>query len=191
MSFLDNLESNLKSLESREERGEQLSRDARQRDAERARVQASAVYAEQLKKGPYTAELLKQVTRLGYATRTKVQIAWLGANLRLEARGHRLELRPTPEGVVAVFLENNAEVRTAPVDLAGNPEEAGSRMAGQGKSSRGLSPFGLQAAPQIPGRHRAVGMPSLAQRFDFSRIRQFRKPVCFANRRADPQVADG
>lgn len=74
-------------------------------------------------RSPYTAELLKQVTRLGYATRTKVQIAWLGANLRLEARGHRLELRPTPEGVVAVFLENNAEVWTAPVDLAGNPED--------------------------------------------------------------------
>jgi hypothetical protein len=123
VSFLDNLENSLKSLESREERGEQLSRDARQRDAERARVQASAGYSEQLKKGFYTAELLKQVTRLGYATRTKVQIAWLGANLRLEARGHRLELRPTPEGVVAVFLENNAEVRTAPVDLAGNAED--------------------------------------------------------------------
>jgi hypothetical protein len=123
VSFLDNLENSLKSLESREERGEQQSRDAKHRDAERARAQASVVYADRLKKGAYTAELLKQVTRLGFATRTKVQIAWLGANLRLEARGHRLELRPTPEGVVAVFLENNAEVRTAPLDLAGNPED--------------------------------------------------------------------
>ena len=75
MSFLDNLESNLKSMESREERGDQKSRDAKQRDSERARTQASAVYAEQLRKSPYAAE-----------------------------------------------LENNAKVRSVPVDLAGNPE---------------------------------------------------------------------
>jgi hypothetical protein len=122
VSFLDNLESNLKSLESREERGEQKGRDRKLREAERARAQASAVFAEQLRKGPFTSELLKHVTRLGYATRTKAHIAWLGTTLRLEARGHRLELRPTPDGVVATFLENNAEVRTAPVDLAGSSE---------------------------------------------------------------------
>jgi len=122
MSFLDNLESNLKSVESREERGGQYSRDAKSRDAERARVQASAVYAEQLRKGPYAAELLKQATRLGHAMRTKVHLAWLGTTLRLEARGSKLELRPTPQGIVAAFIENNAEVRSAPVDLAGNPE---------------------------------------------------------------------
>jgi len=122
MSFLDNLESNLKSMESREERGDHNSRDAKLRDSERARAQASAVYAEQLRKGPYAAELLKQATRLGHAMRTKVHLAWLGTALRLEARGSKLELRPTPEGVVAAFIENNAEVRGVPVDLAGNPE---------------------------------------------------------------------
>jgi hypothetical protein len=122
VSFLDNLESNLKSLESQEERGEQKGRDQKRRDADRARARASADYAEQLRKGPYTAELLKQVTRLGFATRTKAQMAWLGTTLRLEARGHRLELRPTPQGVVAAFFENNAEARTEPVDLSGNPE---------------------------------------------------------------------
>ena len=122
MSFLDNLESNLKSMESREERGDQNSRDAKSRDSERARAQASAVYAEQLRKGPYAAELLKQATRLGHAMRTKVHLAWLGTMLRLEARGSKLELRPTPQGVIAAFIENNAEVRSEPVDLAGNPE---------------------------------------------------------------------
>ena len=122
MSFLDNLESNLKSMESREERGEQGSRDAKVRDIERARVQASAVYAEQLRKGPYASELLKQATRLGHAMRTKVHLAWLGTTLRLEARGSKLELRPTQQGIVAAFIENNVEVRRAPVDLAGNPE---------------------------------------------------------------------
>jgi len=123
VSFLDNLESNLKNMESREERGEQQVRHKRSRDAERARAEASAVFAEQLKKGPYASELLKQVTRLGHATRTKAHIAWLGTTLRLEARGHRLELRPTPDGVAAVFIENNLEARTVPVDLGGNPEK--------------------------------------------------------------------
>jgi hypothetical protein len=122
MSFLDNLESNLKSMESREERGDQTGRDAKSRDAERARVQASAAFAEQLRKGPYAVELLKQATRAGYAMRTKIRPAWLGTTLRLEARGSKLELRPTPRGVVAVFIEDNAEERSVAVDLAGNPE---------------------------------------------------------------------
>ena len=122
MSFLDNLESNLKSMESREERGDQKSRDAKLRDSERARAQASAVYAEDLRKGPYAPELLKQAARLGHAMRTKVHLAWLGTTLRLEARACKLELRPTPEGVMAAFIENNAEVRSVPVNLAGNPE---------------------------------------------------------------------
>ena len=122
MSFLDDLESNLKSMESREERGQQTGRDAKARDAERARTQASAVYAEQLRKSAYAAELLKHATRLGHAMRTKVHLAWLGTTLRLEARGAKLELRPTPRGVVAAFIENNAEVRSVAVDLAGSPE---------------------------------------------------------------------
>jgi hypothetical protein len=122
MSFLDDLESNLKNIESREERGEQNSRDAKSRDSERARAQASAVYADELRKGPYAGELLKQATRLGHAMRTKVHLAWLGNTLRLEARASKLELRPTPQGVIAAFIENNAEVRSVPVDLAGNPE---------------------------------------------------------------------
>ncbi len=122
MSFLDNLESNLKNMESREERGEQNVREAKSRDSERARTQASAAFAEQLKKGPYAAELLKQATRLGHAMRTKVHLAWIGTTLRLEARGAKLELRPTPQGVIAAFLENNVEVRSVPVDLDGKPE---------------------------------------------------------------------
>jgi len=122
MSFLDNLESNLKSMESREERTDQNGRNARSRDSERARTQASAAHAAELRKSPYTADLIRQATRLGFASRTKIHLAWLGTTLRLEARGHKLELRPTPEGIVAAFVENNAEVRTAPLDLSGNPE---------------------------------------------------------------------
>ena len=122
MSFLDNLESNLKSMESREERTDQNGRNARSRDSERARTQASAAHAAELRKSPYTADLIRQATRLGFASRTKIHLAWLGTTLRLEARGHKLELRPTPDGILAAFIENNAEVRTASVDLTGNSE---------------------------------------------------------------------
>src|SRR5690242_17644955 len=122
MSFLDNLESNLKSLESQEEGREAAERQRRDRERNRAGTQAAAPYAEERKKGPYTQELLKQAARVGFALRTKVHVAWLGSNLRLEARDRRLELRPTPAGIVAVYLENNRETRTEPLDLEGSPE---------------------------------------------------------------------
>jgi hypothetical protein len=53
--------------------------------------------------------------------RTKVDITWLGTTLRLQAREKKLELRPTPQGVIAVFLEDAREVRSAPVDLNRSP----------------------------------------------------------------------
>jgi hypothetical protein len=122
MSFLDNLENNLKALESRDDAGQTAGRDQRARESERAAAQAAAPWAEELKKGPYTAELLKQAARVGHAMRTKVHIAWLGSTLRLEAREQRLELRPTARGIVAVYLGNNQESRSEPIDLKGSPE---------------------------------------------------------------------
>ncbi len=122
MSYLDSLENNLKNMESREEAGSHDRGEHRHRDSERAKSQASAANAERLRKGPYTAELLKQATRLSHAMRTKIHLAWLGTTLRLEARGRKLELRPMPNGIIAAFIENNVELRTAPVDLAGDPE---------------------------------------------------------------------
>ena len=120
MSFLDNLENNLKSLESTEQGREGAEREHKAREQARAATQAAAPHAEALKKGPFTAELLKQATRVGFAMRTKVHIAWLGSTLRLEARDRRLELRPTASGVVAVYIEGGAEIRTEPVDLSGD-----------------------------------------------------------------------
>jgi hypothetical protein len=122
MSFLDNLESNLKSLESQEEAGEAADRNHRQRERERATRQAAAPFAEVLKKGPYTQELLRQATRVGFGMRVKVHIAWLGSTLRLEARERRLELRPTPTGILAVYLQGVQETRSEPLDLRGSPE---------------------------------------------------------------------
>jgi hypothetical protein len=123
MSFLDNLESNLKSLESSEEGKEDKGRQQRARESARANAHAVAPFAEILKKSPYTAELLKQATRIGHSRRLKVHIAWLGTTLRLEARERRLELRPTPDGVLAVYLEGNREIRSQRLDLEGSAEE--------------------------------------------------------------------
>jgi hypothetical protein len=123
MSFLDDLENNLKSLESSEQGKEDAERAQREREGERAQAQAVAPFAEQLKQSPYTAELLKQASRVGFSLRTKVHIAWLGTTLRLEARDKRLELRPTPRGIVAGYIENGRETRTEPCDLRGNPED--------------------------------------------------------------------
>jgi hypothetical protein len=123
MSFLDNLENNLKSLESSEQGKEDQERAQRARESERARAQAAAPFADQLKNGPYTAELMKQAARVGFSLRTKVHIAWLGSSLRLEAREKRLELRPTPAGIVAVYTENGVETRSEALDLEGSSEK--------------------------------------------------------------------
>ena len=122
MSFLDNLENNLKSLESSEQGREDAERAHRTRELERAQAQAAAPFADQLKHSPFTQELLKQAARVGFSLRTKVHIAWLGSTLRLEARDKRLELRPTGSGIVAAYIENGQELRTEPCDLSGNPE---------------------------------------------------------------------
>ena len=122
MSFLDNLENNLKSLESTEQGKDDAARERKARDTARAEAQAAAPHAEALKKGPFTAELLKQATRVGFTLRTKIHLAWLGSTLRLEARERKLELRPTPTGIVAVYIEDGREARTEPLDLTANPE---------------------------------------------------------------------
>jgi hypothetical protein len=118
MSFLDNLENNLKSLESREDSSGDAEQQRRTRERERAEAQAAAPYADELKKGPFTAELLKQAARVGFEKRTKVHVAWLGSSLRLEAREQRLELRPTGSGVQAIYSDGRSET----VDLKGNAE---------------------------------------------------------------------
>ena len=123
MSFLDNLENTLMNLESSEEGKDDAERAYRARENERSQAQAMAPFAEQLKQSPYTAELLKQAARVGFSLRTKVHIAWLGSTLRLEARDKRLELRPTPQGIIAGYIENGREMRTEPCDLTGSPEE--------------------------------------------------------------------
>jgi hypothetical protein len=123
MSFLDNLENTLNSLERSEQGKDDAERARRTRASDRAQAEAVAPFAEQLKQSPFTAELLKQAARVGFSLRTTVHIAWLGTTLRLEARDKRLELRPTPQGIVAGYMENGQETRTEACDLNGSPEE--------------------------------------------------------------------
>ena len=59
MSFLDNLENDLKALENREERDpEKIKREQAQREADRAAALLRAPHAEALKTSPFTSDLL-------------------------------------------------------------------------------------------------------------------------------------
>src|SRR5262245_37361537 len=123
MSFSDRLENDLKNLESRDEQDTAAaSRVQRIKVSERAGALAAAPYAEKLRSGKFTAGLLTHSTRIGHGLRTKVNIIWLGTTLRLQAREHRLELRPTPEGVMAHFFIDEKEIKSRKVDLGGDPE---------------------------------------------------------------------
>ncbi len=118
MSFLDNLENSLKSLERVEERDGSAHR---KRESERAAALAVAPWAEKLKTSSYTSELMNKAAEAGHRLRAKMYITWLGAVLRFEIRGRKLELRPTVDGVQAVFLEGIEELKSQAIDLNGNP----------------------------------------------------------------------
>jgi len=122
MSFLDNLENNLKALESRTERDpEALAREAAARDAARSAALEIAPYAEALRNGPFKDGLLTACRDIGHRRRILVRPVWVGSMLRLEAGTKKLELRPTPSGVVAVFFDGGTERQSIPIDLASDP----------------------------------------------------------------------
>jgi len=122
MSFLDNLENNLKAMESRSERdAESLAREAAAREAARAAALQIAPHAEALRNSPFTDGLLTACRAVGHRRRILVRPAWLGSTLRLEAGTQKLELRPTEGGVVGVFFEGGVEKESIPVDLSSDP----------------------------------------------------------------------
>lgn len=110
MSFLDNLENNLKALERVEERDpEKIKRDQEQKEADRNAALRRAPHAEALKKSPFTSNLLTACRTVGHGQRVLVQFVWIGETLRLTARDKRMDLIPEPEGITAVFSDNGAE----------------------------------------------------------------------------------
>lgn len=137
MSFLDNLENNLKALESRSERDPQaLAREAVAREAARSAALEIAPHADALRNGSFTDGLLTACRAIGHRRRILVRPTWLASTLRLEAGAQKLELRPTPEGVLAVFFEGGAERRSAPVDLSSDPVEFVERWLEAAPSNR-------------------------------------------------------
>lgn len=133
MSFLDNLENSLKSLESSEERdpGEQ-----RRKDDDRMRARAAAPWAEKLRTSDYTQRLFEQAAIAGHRIRTKIYMAWIESTLRLEARGRRLELQPASDGITASMIEPEGSTQTLPIDLNGRPEDLLERWLAPMKSNR-------------------------------------------------------
>jgi hypothetical protein len=74
MSFLDNLENNLKALERQEEKDpEKVKRDHQRREEERANSVRRAPHAEALKESAFTSELLTQCRAIGRTQRVLVQ----------------------------------------------------------------------------------------------------------------------
>jgi len=130
MSFLDNLENNLKALENLEQRDpEKVKRELEQREADRLAAIAAAPHLEALKTSPFTEELLKQCRTIGHGQRVLVHFAWIDNTLRLDApakaekKAKRMELMATGDGVVAVYSVDGDETARAPVDLkTGNAE---------------------------------------------------------------------
>jgi len=122
MSFLDNLENNLKALESQTERDpEALARKAAAREAARSAALEIAPHADALRNGPFKDGLLTACRDIGHRRRMLVRPVWLDSTLRLEAGPKRLELRPTPTGVMAVYFVGGQEQESTPVDLSGDP----------------------------------------------------------------------
>jgi hypothetical protein len=115
MSFLDNLENNLKALEATESDG---LADHKRREANKRDAIAAAPWAEKLKSSPWVGKFMRDLTRAGFSRRTKVNFAWIDRVLRAEALDERLEIVPTPEGINAVWAD-----RRVPVDLAGEPDK--------------------------------------------------------------------
>jgi hypothetical protein len=127
MSYLDSLESNLKNLENSQERNADVQRDVKNRESEKAKALAAAPYADELKTGRFTHDFLAHTTSIGFSQRMKVQPTWLGSTLRLQAKDRRLELRPTPQGVMAFFFEDDVEKGSELIDLRGDAEELAKR----------------------------------------------------------------
>ena len=124
MSYLDNLENNLKALENQEERDPQkVKREQERREAERSAALLRAPHVEALKNSPFTLELLTQCRAIGHQQRVLVQFTWLGETLRLDAKQKRMLLTPTSEGITAVFSVDGGE--TGRITIQPQVDDAG------------------------------------------------------------------
>ena len=119
-------------MESREEIDpEALKRQQAQRAAERSEALRRAPFELALKESAFAGDLIAACRKLGHAKRSMVRPTWLDSMLRLEARidgvDQRLELRPTGDGVQAVFLREGEEVSSEAIDLNASAAELAAR----------------------------------------------------------------
>ena len=122
MSFLDNLENNLKALEGREEADpEKRQREQELREAARDAALRAAPNVERLKTSEFTTCLLTACRTEGHRLRKLVRFTWLESTLRLETQDKRLDLEATPVGVTATFYVAGELRHTEPVDFSGDP----------------------------------------------------------------------
>ncbi len=136
MSFLDNLENNLKALESRTERDPAaLAREAAAREAARTVALEIAPYADALRNGPFKDGLLTACRDIGHRRRMLVRPVWVDSTLRLETGAKKLELRPSPGGVLAVFFVEGKEQESMPIDLTSDPVKVAEKWLGSPAST--------------------------------------------------------
>ena len=125
MSYLDNLENNLKALENQEQRDpEKVKREHERREADRNAALLRAPHVEALKTSPFTSDLLTHCRTIGRGQRVLVQFTWLDEVLRLDAKPKRMELTPTADGIIAVFSDNGTETAREIVNPASDDPAA-------------------------------------------------------------------
>ncbi len=91
MSYLDNLENNLKALENQEERDPQtVKREQERREAERSAALLRAPYVDALKNSTFTLELLTQCRAIGHQQRVlgTVHLARRDSAARCQGEAH-------------------------------------------------------------------------------------------------------
>jgi hypothetical protein len=102
---------------------------AYRRSEERARTMAIAPWAAQLKDSEFTKVLLEKCAQTGHRLRTKIYVAWLDTTLRLEAKGRKLDLEPTAEGIRANFVRAERRSITQKRGFEWRPRRVTARLA--------------------------------------------------------------
>ena len=89
-----------------------------------------APHAEALRNGPFKDGLLTACRNIGHRRRILVRPIWVDSTLRLEAGSKKLELRPTPGGVLAVFFDGGQEQESMPIELSSDPVRVAEKWLG-------------------------------------------------------------